>query len=410
MPAQPACPRHGDGAIPDDAPFLDIADPGFSVRSEAVAAARARSWYARTPYGIAVLRYRHLGKLLRDPRLRQGSRTWPAHQKVGGSFADWWVRMVLNREGDDHARLRALAAPAFSRELIASLRRRFTALADELVAAFAGRGSCEFMADFAEPYATRVILDLVGVPHGRWRHLADLAADMGLALGVNYAREVDRINAATDAMFDFAREAVAEARAGRAPGTFIARLVETNAGASDRLSGQEMLDMVVVSIFGGIDTTRGQLGLAMDCFVRHPEQWELLAGDPALAPAAVEEVMRVRPTVTWITREAVESFEFEGLSIVKGTTLHLFSQSACTDPDAFPDPGFDITARRRIHFGFGAGVHHCIGHYIARGDMAEALRVLSARLTRLRYAREPRWLPDSGNTGPVDLPLGFARR
>ena len=71
-----------------DIPFLRLSDPSFSIRSPEVREARERSWYARTPYGIAVLRYDDVGKLLRDPRLRQGSYAWPAHNKVTGKFAD----------------------------------------------------------------------------------------------------------------------------------------------------------------------------------------------------------------------------------------------------------------------------------------------------------------------------------
>ncbi len=389
---------------------LDVADPAFSVRSEEVARARETNWYARTPYGIAVLRYHQLGKLMRDPRLRQGSHAWPAHNGATGSFAEWWCRMLLNRTGEDHDRLRALAAPAFSKDLIADLRPGFTALAEELVEGFSGRGRCEFMAEFAEPYATRVICDLVGVPHDGWRELADHAAGMGLALGVTYRRDMERVNAATDAMFGFAREAIADTRAGKAPGTFIEGLVATADGHGETLSEQELEDMVVLSIFGGIDTTRNQLGLALDTFITHPDQWEVLAADPDLAGAAVEEVMRVRPTVTWVTREAKESFEYEGLLIEKGTTLHLFSQSACSDPRAFPDASFDIRARRKIHFGFGAGIHHCIGHWIARADMTEALKVLAGKLTGFSHDGPGAWLPDSGNTGPVSLPVTFKRR
>ncbi|HLO19153.1 MAG TPA: hypothetical protein VK192_01505, partial [Sphingomicrobium sp.] len=74
------------------------------------------------PSGIAVLRYDDVGKLLRDPRLRQGSYAWPAHNDVTGIFADWWLRILLNRTGDDHARLRRLANPAFSPKLIIPLQ------------------------------------------------------------------------------------------------------------------------------------------------------------------------------------------------------------------------------------------------------------------------------------------------
>ena len=66
--------------------------------------------------------------------------------------------------------------------------------------------------------------------------------------------------------------------------------------------------MVVLAIFGGIDTTRNQIGLAMSQFIEHPDQWQLLATSPALARAAVEEVMRTRPSTTWVTREALQDF------------------------------------------------------------------------------------------------------
>ena len=108
-----------------------------------------------------------------------------------------------------------------------------------------------------------------------------------------------------------------------------------------------------------------------------------------------------------MTREALEDFEFQGLLIRKGTTLHLFSHSAGTDPRVFDNPGFDITAKRQPHFGFGAGAHHCIGHFIARGDMTEALALLAQRLKNVRLAGTPDYLPDSGNTGLNRLPIAF---
>ena len=132
----------------DDIPYLDLSAPDFSMRSEAVTAAREKSWYARTNYGIAILRYAEAAKLIRDPRLRQGSHAWPAHNNATGSFADWWLRIMLNREGPDHQRLRRLAAPAFSPKIVKVLRPEFQALANELIDAFIDRGRCEFVSEF----------------------------------------------------------------------------------------------------------------------------------------------------------------------------------------------------------------------------------------------------------------------
>ena len=388
----------------EEIPFLDLADPRFSVRSDAVRCARARSWYARTPYGLAVLRYPEMKALIMHPSLRQGSYRWPEHSGASGLWAQWWRRIMLNVEGADHARLRRLGTPAFAPRLVSSLIPEFQALCDELISAFEARGRCEFMAEFAEPYAARVICALIGLGPDAWRDLTDLAVDMGLALGVTYARDEARIDAATERMFAFARRVVDERRA-CPQDDFIGTLIAANAD-KDALGDQELLDMIVLAIFGGIDTTRNQLGLAMAQFIEHPDQWQLLGDSPDLARPAVEEVMRTRPTVTWVTREAVEDFEFQGLEIAQGTTLHLFSESAATDPDHFV-PGFDITIRRKPHFGFGGGKHHCIGSPIARGDMTEALHMLSRRLKNPRLDGTPRWLPDSGNTGPLCLPIKF---
>ena len=388
-----------------DIPFLRLSDPAFSIRSQEVREARELSWYARTPYGIAVLRYDDVSSLLRDKRLRQGSYAWPAHNNVTGIFADWWLRILLNRTGDDHARLRRLANPAFSPKLIIPLQPRFAEIANDIIDKFATRGRCDFVAEFSEPYATRVICLLLGLDQSEWRRLADNAADMGLALGVTFKQDVAKIDAGTAALFEYAHRVIEERRT-RAPGDdFLSQLLQANED-KDTLSDQELYDMVALTIFGGIDTTRNQLGLAMSMFLEHPDQWRLLADRPDLARSAVEEVMRVRPTVTWVTREANEDFVYCDIELKRGITIHLFSESAGTDPRVFA-PGFDITAERKPHFGFGGGVHHCLGHFIARADMIEALKVLPRRLRNPRLDGEPTFLPDSGNTGAVKLPIAF---
>src|SRR5215475_5690380 len=106
----------------DSAPHLRVTDPAFSITSEEVKRARERSWYAHTEYGLAVLRYDEVSQLLKHPKLRQGSVAWPAHNGITqGPFADWWASWVLNKEGEEHHRLRRLMNPAFSRRIIDGL-------------------------------------------------------------------------------------------------------------------------------------------------------------------------------------------------------------------------------------------------------------------------------------------------
>ncbi|MEM7746005.1 MAG: cytochrome P450 [Pseudomonadota bacterium] len=390
-----------------DAPFLPLDDPTFSLRDRRVAEARAQSWYARTPYGIAVLRHREMGELLVNRSLRQGSHAWPAYNGVTGLFADWWGRTILVREGGDHTRLRRLVNPAFSPRLLEAMRPRFEEMANALVDDFIDRGKCDFMAEFGNPYASRILCLMLGLPQEEAPRLLELSAIMGLALGVDFAKHAEEIDCATDGMFAYADEIIARSRDASGD-DFISVLVRASED-EDQLAVDELRDMILMLVFAGIDTTRNQLGLGMSMFLDHPDQWEMLAGNPDLAPQAVEEVMRVRPTITWVTREAVEDVTYRNVDIPKGTTLHLLSGAAGTDEDVYTD-GFDIKAERKRHFGFGGGVHHCLGHAIARSDMAVALTVLPHRLGTPSAAGPATWLPDSGNTGPLTLPIRFARR
>lgn len=389
--------------------FLDIEAPDFAMHSAAAAAAREQHWYARTPYGIGVLRHDDIAKLMKDPRLIQGSVAWPAHNGVtSGPFAEWWSRILLCREGVDHARLRKLVNPAFAPRTLAPLQPAFERLAHEVIDGFAAHRGCEFMTQFAEPYATRVLTLLLGMPDEDWRMIADWAAELGIALGVRLRQEQTRVEAALDALFAYADRLIAGRR--RALGEdFLSQLVAAS-DDGDRLSDQELRDMVVLLIFGGIDTTRNQLSLGIKLFLEHPDQWELLAREPALARNAVEEIMRLAPTTTWVSRQAAVDFTYRDLDFKAGTTVHLFAAVAGSDPAAYDNPGFDITARRTPHHGFGGGIHYCLGHAVARSDMAVAFTALSARLSHLRIVGTASWLPDSGNTGAEVLPLGFDLR
>ena len=392
--------------IPTQAPRLAVTDPSFSITSEDVHQAREQSWYAHTEYGLAVLRYDEVSRLMKHPKLRQGSAAWPAHNGVTtGPFAAWFDSWILNKEGEEHHRLRRLLNPAFSPKLIGSLVPRFQALAGELIDNFAERGECDFTAEFAEPYAARVIAIMLGLPESEWEMIARESATLGLAMGVTLKQDLPRIEEALERLHAYADELIAD-RSANPRDDFMTTLVQAQRDG-DRLSAKELRDAIVLLIFGGYDTTRNQLGLAMQTFMQHPDQWKLLAAKPELGGKAVEEVMRVNPTVRWVTREAIETFDYQGLTIEAGTTVHLFSESAGTDPAVFGEPSFDIEAERKPHYGFGGGAHHCLGHFVARSDMSEALPLLARRLHDPRPLPGATWLPYAGNTGPMSLPIAF---
>jgi cytochrome P450 len=384
---------------------FDLGDPAFDVTSPQVHDAREQDWYVENYLWGAVLRYDEVSAMLLDRRFRQGNARWPAQNGIhSGMFSDWWQETLLSLEGDDHARIRRLLVPAFRNKAIAAMRPRFQALADELVDGFAARGSVELVGEFAEPYAARIICLLLGLPEDHWRQVAHWADDLGASFSIDVGNQVPRIEAALTGLYGYVEEVVEDRRA-RPRDDLVSTLLR--AQEADGLSRHELGVALVFLAFAGMETTRNQLGLAVQTLLAHPDQWRLLGERPELGGNAVEEVMRVNPTVTWVTREALEDVDFQGLRIPKGGIVQMLSHAAGTDPAAMPDPSFDITQVRPPHHGFGAGVHHCLGHFVARTDMAVALPLLARRMPDARPDGPGEWLPVSGNTGPVRFPIRF---
>lgn len=387
-------------------PELRMTAPGFSTRSEAVRAAREAFWCARTEMGLAVLRHREAGQILRDRRFRQGSFAWPETVGISGSFAAFWRRSVIALEGAPHKALRRVAQEALSAAYITSLQPAFTATAEALLSPLLDGPGFDFVEQFSEPFAGCAITALLGLPDAEAAQLALDASTLGKAMGLDAPRYEAEVNAACDRLMALAERLID--RATPEAGDFTSRALRAMAalGPVDR---QALKDLVVISIFGGVDTTRAQLAFAVALFIEHPGQWAALRADPTLVPQAVEEVIRTRPTTTWASRCATEDLEFGGLKIAQGTLVHILVHASGTDPQADPGVapwgGFDVTQRRKVHFGFGGGAHSCLGQLVARTDMACALRVLAERVGRFEWAGVPAYLPDSGNTSPASLPV-----
>ncbi|MGX5694738.1 cytochrome P450 [Agromyces soli] len=389
-------------------PHLDLADPAFDVTSEAVHEARESGWYAETPYGWAILRYEEGTAVLKDRRFQQGNARWPDQNGIhDGPWREWWAETLLSLEGEDHMRLRRLLGPAFRSGTIAAMRPGFQRLANELIDGFAPRGRVEFVSEFAEPYASRVLCSLLGLPDEQWPQVAHWADDLGKSFGINVRHDLPRIEAALEGLSGYVEEVIAD-RARHPRDDLVTTLLVAHED-DDALSRRELSNALVFLAFAGMETTRNQLGLALQTFLAHPEQWALLAAEPELGARAVEEVMRVNPTVTWITREAKEDVDLDGLHVPKGGIVQVLSNSIGTDPRAMGDaPAFDLRVEDRpLHSGFGGGMHHCLGHFVARTDMSVALPLLAQRMPGIEADGPGEWLPVSGNTGPVRFPLRF---
>jgi cytochrome P450 len=326
----------------------------------------------------------------------------------------WWRAMILNVEGPRHDRLRRLIVPAFRPPIVDALRPHMGDQIDAIVTAVTAGAmaatdvTCDGVASIADPYPVAVLSELLGIPPDERPLVRRWANDIGLAFSFEVAAHLDRIDAALVGLHEVADRLIADRR--RRPGDdFVSSLVAAEE-AGDHLDEEELRNMLVATLFAGHDTTKHQLALALHTFAEHPAAWATLAERPDLAGRAVDEVMRCAPAVPVILRLAMEDVTYRDLELPAGSLVLLVVASANTDRAVHGDGGFDITADRGRQLTFGGGVHHCVGHLLARAELEEALPRLAAALGEPRITGPVAWRPSTGISGPTTLPLTFRLR
>ena len=396
----------------DDLPYLDVTAPGFSTRSPEVLAAREMSWCARTPFGLAVLRHRHSGMILRDRRFRQGSHAWPDAVGLSGSFADFWRRSLIGQEGAAHQVLRRIAQAALSNDFVLSLCDAFEAEAEALLVACDRAERLEFMSAFSEPFSGRAVALLFGLPPDDAAQLAADARTLGLAMGLDAPAHAKEINASHDRLAVLARELIARAD----PMAYGGRLVAEAALAGiDDLAA--LVDLVVISIFGGVDTTRAQLGIALDHIAgtSHPVQWAHLRCDE---PDAIPTCESKRRSGRWPDDHMVDAGGRRGLWTLdgvqpsaKGQTVHILAHATGTDPAAIAVAmaGSMCAPRRKIAFWLWRRRASLLGPVRCphRHGLCDCGCLLQAIGLLFAFGQETPKLSarQSGNTSQLRLPL-----
>ena len=394
----------------DDAPFLNMfseefqADPGTAIE-----ALRKESWLVRTPIGALAIGRRQVQALLADRRLRSSIPDIVRLQGVTeGPLYDRLISSVIALEGDDHVRVRKLVSRAFTPRAIDAHRAQMRDTLQPLLASL-GDGHCEFMGAVADHYPIQVMCHLLGVPDEDHGDFARWNRAITWALSFQLSEHRADVEWGMSKMEAYVANLMADRR--RQPRDDLVTALVQAEEDNDRLTDTEVQTMIAALLFAGYDTTRNQLGLGIWLFAQHPDQWQHLAADPSLAPAAVEEIMRFRGAVSVAPRMVAEDFDVDGYHLPAGTLLALSTAAANHDPSAYEDPtSFDITVEREAHFTFGGGPHYCLGASLARAEMQEALPILVAQMPELALDGEPTWRPPLGIFGPETLPIRFAPR
>jgi len=315
-------------------------------------------------------------------------------------------QVALEQDPPEHTPYRRLYAELLSRDRVRSIEGEIRRVAAERLAELAGSEAGDYVEHVAAPVPIETLGMLLGFDADVTAQLRDLA--------VAELARVDRSGPGPAArpevtLMDLLRAQMADRR-DRPRDDFVTALV------NEDLPPLGVLSFLVGAVLAGHETTliaatnlAYQLGL-------EPELQERLRAEPALIPRAVNESLRHRSPVQNFVRTLTTGIERDGVAMAAGDKVMLLFGAANRDPERYPDPDrydldrFATDRDAARHLAYGAGVHRCVGAFLAEVE----LRVITEELAAydLVLQGEPTFSPTTfGAFLTIDeLPVSLSGR
>ncbi len=274
---------------------------------------------------------------------------------------------------------RKLLARMFTPRKINDLEPKIREFCAHSLDPLAGGDSFDFVGDLGAQMPMRVIGMLLGVPEEYQEAARDLANDqmrteagkpMDAAAGMNtgefFAEFIDwrAKNPSNDIMTDLLNVEFVDEK-----------------GVTRQLTREELLTYITVVSGAGNETTTRLIGWAGKVLAEHPDQRRELAENPALVPAAIEELLRFEPPAPHVARYVTRDVTYYGQTVPEGSAMMMLIGAANRDHRQFPPDGdvFDIHRDPRQHLSFSVGTHYCLGSALARLEGRIALEEILKR-------------------------------
>jgi cytochrome P450 len=320
-------------------------------------------------------------------------------QKVGA--------ILTNQDPPEHTRLRRLLAKAFTVQRVEKLRNHATRIATTLLDEMEKAGpSADLAQSFAIPLPGLMICELMGVPYEDRDQFQEWVSAFMSVTALSGEQRQARLGELAHYL------ATQAARRRETPTDDLLGALVLARDEQDRLTEDELVELSIVLLAAGYESTASQIVNFTYTLLGHPEQLALLRSRPELMPGAVEELTRWVPlqvTADTLPRYALVDVDLPSGPVAAGEPVLLAKHAANRDPRRYVDPDrLDITRDANGHLGFGHGAHHCLGAQLARMDLQVALSALLGRFPSLRLAvpaEELTWKTGMAVRGPVALPV-----
>ena len=297
----------------------------------------------------------------------------------------------LNVDPPLHAKYRKLLDPLFAPRRMDAQEEDIARRVNAFIDPFVERGECNFTEEFAEVLPSSVFLGLMGLPEDEldmFLHLRD---------GILHPEKIDpdalldmevrqKIQAATgQEIYGYFGDVISDRK--RAPrddviSGFLAAEID-----GDRLTTDEVLDILFLFLIAGLDTVSDSLTCFYAFLAQNPEHRRQIVSDPSIIPSAVEELLRWEsPVPVGVPRVATEDTELpNGQSVAKGTAIMVCYGAANVDPAVFTESReVRLDREENRHIAFGGGVHRCLGSHLARRELRVTLREWHKRIPDYR--------------------------
>ncbi len=349
----------------------------------------------RSPLGVyAAADHATVASILRDRRFSSSPVHQPGYKppsyppddpRAGLPAAD-----LLTMDPPDHTRLRRLVSGAFTPRVVAGLEPWIRDVTDRLLTATDGSAGFDLIDALAFPLPIAVICHLLGVPRQDQARFRAWGHDVAATLDPQTAAAAQaQTRAAELALTRYLQDLVRERRADP-DDSILSRLIAAEE-EGDRLTSGEVVSTALLLLIAGFETTGNLIGNGMVALLGDPDSRDRLRQDPALVPAAIDEMLRYDSPVQLTSRTATEDVEVRGAMIPAGRAVLVFIGGANRDPALFeqpeefridrPDPG--------RHLSFSLGIHHCLGASLARLEARIAVEELLRRFPTLEPAGSP---------------------
>ncbi|MGO9857623.1 MAG: cytochrome P450 [Acidimicrobiales bacterium] len=293
----------------------------------------------------------------------------------------------LNVDPPHHSKYRKLLDPMFAPRRMEEQETEITRRANGFIDAFIDRGECNFTEEFAELFPSSIFLGLLGLPEDQMRAFLDMRdyilhpakIDPEAALDVEKRRAVNNLGG--EIIYNYFTDLIEQRQ--KEPGDdIISRFLAAEVGG-DKLSNEDILDIMFLFVIAGLDTVSDSLTCFFAFLAQHPAHRRQIVEEPSIIPSAVEELLRWEsPVPAGVPRVATEDVVLPGgQKIGKGTAVVVSYGAADVDPATFGDP-FEVRLGRENnpHIAFGGGVHRCLGSHLARRELRIVLREWHRRI------------------------------